>query len=124
MKTLIAATILFGTTVGTTAAEIDSDYRNYFGSKTTATERTQPRRSKKTTYPAQDIDARRFDAGPAPERPDRLRPGYRNQSGIYVPPDYSTHSRGTDYDGFGSSANDSYGSYGSNPFSGGLGTRR
>ena len=125
MKILIAAAILFGTTVSMTAAELGSDYRSYIGSESTATGRVKPGHSSGATYSVQDVDARRPDEGSAIKHPDPLRPGFRNRAGMYVPPDYSTHPRGTQYDGFGSSARDSEGGYGSlNPFGGGLGTRR
>ncbi len=126
MKTLLAVAVLFGSTIGVVATELDSDSQSYIDAKQAVTERVRPKGVQTRPYAVRDVDTRRFDEGPALRKADPLRPGFRNQAGMYVPPDYSTHPRGAGHDGFGSSAEP--GSYGSarspNPFVGTLGTRR
>lgn len=126
MKTVFAAAVFFGSTVGAIATELDSDYQSYIHAKPAVSERTRPKSGKTRSHSVHDVDARRFDEGPVGGRPDPLKRGFRNQAGMYVPPDYSTHPRGAGYDGFGSSAEPgSYGSVSSpNPFVVPLGTRR
>ncbi len=126
MKTLYISIVLFGSTVGAIAAELDSDYRSYIDAKPAVSERARSKGLRTRPHAAQDVDARRFDERSAIQKPDPLKPGFRNEAGMYVPPDYSTNPRDAGYDGFGSSAGPgSYGSVSSpNPFTGPLGTRR
>jgi hypothetical protein len=125
MKALFAAALFFGSTAGAMAVESYSDYRDYFDAKPAAADRASPRGFKTKAYTADDVDTRRHDDGPVAGKADPLKPGYRNGAGLYVPPEYSTHPRGPVRDGFGSSADGSYGSASApNPFAGSLGTRR
>ncbi|MCJ2134634.1 hypothetical protein MKK69_11290 [Methylobacterium sp. J-026] len=124
MKTLLAAAILLGSTVGSMAADGYSDYRRYFDAGPAPNARMNSKTSKTKNRSIEDVDDRRYDDGVGATNPDTLKAGYRNRAGIYVPPDYSTHPRGSSGDGFGSSIDDSYGSVSApNPFAGTLGTR-
>lgn len=125
-RILFATAMLLGSTVGIVAAGIDSDYRSYFDAKPSVTEGAKPKGSQNKSLSVREIDRRRLDDDLAIRTVKPLKPGYRNQTGIDVPPDYSSPPRERGYDGFGSSARS--GSYGSanapNPFTGSLGTRR
>ena len=125
MRTVFAVAILVGSTIGAMASDGYGNYRSYFDEKPAAGDRTKLKSTKTKRHPIEDVDTRRYDDGVATTNPDNLKLGYRNRAGIYVPPDYSTHPRGSAGDGFGGSTAESYGSFSApNPFVGPLGTRR
>ncbi|XYD07582.1 hypothetical protein R1A27_21070 [Methylobacterium sp. NMS12] len=121
MKTLIAAAAFFGSTVGALAGDLYADYRDYFDAKPAAADHAQ-RGVSKRTY---GVDTRRPGDDRTAKSATNLRPGYWNQAGGYVPPDYSTHPPGASQDGFWS-PNDAAAANWAGPraSTGTLGTRR
>ncbi|MBN4096894.1 MULTISPECIES: hypothetical protein [unclassified Methylobacterium] len=121
MKVLLATAMVFGSTVGTLAADSYADYRDYFDAKPVATDRA-PRGASKRAY---GVDTRRPGDERAAKSTANFRPGYWNQAGGYVPPDYSLHPRGASQDGFWTPNDASAASWGGpRAFTGTLGTRR
>ncbi|KZC01059.1 hypothetical protein AU375_02677 [Methylobacterium radiotolerans] len=121
MKALLAAAMFFGSTVGALAVESYADYRDYFDAKPVVRSRA-PCSVSDGTY---GVDTRR----PGDERTAKsganFRPGYWNQAGGYVPPDYSLHQRGASQDGFWTPNDASAANWGGpRAFTGTLGTRR
>jgi hypothetical protein len=121
MRTLFAAAVFFGSTVGAMAVESFTDYRAYFDAKP-AFAVPIARSDAKTTY---GVDTRRHDEGRDAKTSANLKPGHWNQAGGYVPPDYTTHPRGASQDGFWSPDAVSSSRWGApKAFTGSLGTRR
>jgi hypothetical protein len=121
MKVLLAVAMLFGSTVGALAVESYADYRDYFDAKTVIASRA-PRSVSERTY---SVDTRRPGDERVAKSAANFRPGYWNQSGGYVPPDYSLHLRGASQDGFWTPNDASAASWGGpRAFTGTLGTRR
>ena len=100
MKTLLAAALLFGSTVGAAAVESYGDYQDYFDAKPPIM-RHAPRRPVQKTYPidlrrhgkGNRVEMYRYDDGGIGRTPD-VRP--RSWDGGYVP----THPRSASPDGF------------------------
>ncbi|MGU3418290.1 hypothetical protein [Methylobacterium sp. D54C] len=121
MKVLLAVAMLFGSTVGALAVESYADYRDYFDAKPVIASRA-PRSVSERTY---SVDTRRPGDERVAKSAANFRPGYWNQSGGYVPPDYSLHLRGASQDGFWTPNDASAASWGGpRAFTGTLGTRR
>ncbi|RUP13940.1 MAG: hypothetical protein EKK43_14280 [Methylobacterium sp.] len=121
MKTLLAAAMFFGPTVGALAADSYADYRDYFDAKPAVADHA-PRGGAKKTY---GVDTRRPGDDRTAKSATHLRPGYWNQAGGYVPPDYSTHPRAASQDGFWSPNDASAANWaGPRALTGTLGTRR
>jgi len=100
MKVLLAAAVLFVSTVGATALESYGDYRDYFDTPPAPVKRT-PRSAPEKAYPidrrrhAKDhrVEMYRYDEGGIGRTPD-VRP--RSWDGGYVP----VHPRSASPDGF------------------------
>ena len=121
MRALFAAAVLFGSTVGAMAVESYTDYRDYFDARP-AFAVPVARSNAKATY---GVDTRRHDAGRDARPSANLKPGYWNQAGGYVPPDYTTHPRVASQNDFRRPSAMASGSWGApKAFTGALGTRR
>ncbi|MBP1180233.1 hypothetical protein [Methylobacterium sp. PvR107] len=121
MGTPFAAAVFFGSTVGALAVEPYTNFRDYFDA-TPAFAVPVARSNAKTTY---GVDTGRHDAGRDAKTAANLKPGYRNQAGGYVPPDYTTHPRVASQNDFRRPSAMSSGSSGApKAFTGALGTRR
>jgi hypothetical protein len=121
MRTLFAVAVFFGSTVGAMAVESDTDYRDYFDARP-AFAVPVARSNAKTTY---GVDTRCHDEGRGAKTSANLKPGYWNQAGGYVPPDYTTHPRVASQNDFRRPSAMASGSWGApKAFTGALGTRR
>lgn len=108
MKTLLAAAIMFGSTVGALAGESYGDYRDYFDAKPVVAEHA-PRRASKKAYPVdtrrhghdERVQMYRYDEGRIGRTPD-VRP--RSWDGGHVP----VQPRSASPDGFWSPIDQSH----------------